>query len=99
MTESSPTHIVGRRFQLIDDFVNQPINYYSVDEYNLHASNIDFFMLGDMEEEEEMWPLDEFGNGIKCFVLELTEEQQQVEGARYLSMPLIHQKPTRTGPY
>ena len=53
-------------------------------------------MLGDMEEEEEMWPLDEFENGKKCFVLELTEEQQQVEGTRYLSMPLIHQKPTRT---
>jgi len=30
-------------------------------------------MLGDMEEEEEMWPLDEFENGIKCFVLVLTE--------------------------
>jgi len=93
VTQQSETHIVGHRC------LSTETNLYNVEKFNLEANNMDSYLLGEFEEEEENWPMDEVQNGIKCLVVQLTEQLQEKLQARYLSMPLIRRKPRRTGPY
>ena len=93
VTQQSETHIVGHLC------LSTERNLYNLEKFNLEANNIDYYLLGEFEEEEENWPMGEVENGIKCLVMQLTEQLQEKLQARYLSMPLIYQKPMRTAPY
>jgi hypothetical protein len=32
---------------------------YNVEKFNLEANNMDYYLIGEFEEEEENWPMDE----------------------------------------
>ena len=56
-------------------------------------------MLKQLDNELQTWPISTTQQAIKCLVLKFTEQQQKVEDAKYLVIPLLHQKPPRVGPY
>lgn len=50
------------------------------------------YLLGRVKEEEQTWNKSTF-DLIKCIILRFPDEDQEGIGAKYLSIPLLHQMP------
>ena len=87
----------GKQFSLAIDEYGQPLNLFEVSVCELKSHSMDILDLDGLESEMKKWPLTVFQNAIKCIVVKY--QMGEDEPCRYLSMPLIHYKPQRTGAF
>ena len=74
-------------------------NFYHNEEFGFKSTGLDIYLLEKLDEEKQSWPLSVLDTCIKCIVLTFPDDEESMIRAKHLSMPLLHQRPVRTGPY
>ena len=83
----------GKQFSVSVDEYGQPLNLFEVKDFELKSHLMDILVLDGLEGEMKKWPLSVFQNAVKCIVVKYQMDEN--EPCKYLSIPLIHNKPRR----